>query len=43
MPLTVEGRKVLKEMVKRYGKKRAGKYFYGLINKGKGKGWEKGR
>ena len=34
MPLTDEGKKVLKNMIKQYGKKKARQVFYASINKG---------
>ena len=34
MPLTKEGRKVMKSMIKQYGKKKARNVFYASINKG---------
>ncbi len=34
MPLTKTGQEVMKNMKKKYGKKKAKKVFYGSINKG---------
>jgi hypothetical protein len=44
MPLTKTGEKVLKDMVKRYGKERGKEVFYASINKKKkgSKDWHKG-
>lgn len=40
MPLTATGKKVLRNLIKRYGYKKGRRIFYALINKGK-KGSEK--
>ena len=41
MPLTKKGTKVMREMKKEYGKEKAEKVFYAMINKGKLKGAHK--
>jgi len=45
MPLTKEGRKVLKKFQEQYGEEEGKRYFYASINKGiKGsEKWHKGR
>jgi len=43
MPLTEKGRKILDEMMKRYGKKKGKEVFYASVNKGTLKGVHKKR
>lgn len=40
MPLTVKGKKIMKEMTKTYGAKKAKQVFHAMINEGKLKGVE---
>jgi hypothetical protein len=40
MPLTAKGKKILKNMKKTYGAKKAESVFYAMINEGKIKGVE---
>ena len=41
MPLTKQGKKIMRSMKKQYGKKRGEKVFYATKNKGKIKGVKK--
>ena len=41
MPLSKKGRKIKKEMIKQYGKKKGERVFYASANKGTIKGVEK--
>lgn len=43
MPLTRGGRKMKRNMIKEYGKKRGERIFYATENKRKGRGIRKGR
>lgn len=40
MPLTSKGKKIMKNMIETYGKKKAKEVFYAMINEGKLKGVE---
>lgn len=41
MPLSEKGKKILAEMIKRYGKKKGEEVFYSMENSGKLKGIKK--